>query len=65
MEERKFRSKITWFTFVFSLFVVWVHAYNGELFLGKTTRGEGVNQFEHMIGDSLGQIAVPGFFRKG
>ena len=62
MEERKFRSKITWFTFVFSLFVVWVHAYNGELFLGKTTRGEGVNQFEHMIGDSLGQIAVPGFF---
>lgn len=62
MEEGKFRNKVTWFTFFFSLFVVWVHSYNGELFLGKTTRGFTVVWLERLIGETAGQIAVPGFF---
>lgn len=62
MEETKFRNKVTWFNFLFSLFVVWVHSYNGELFLGKTSRGFAVVRLERLIGETLGQIAVPGFF---
>lgn len=62
MEEAKFRNKVTWFTFFFSLFVVWVHSYNGELFLGKTSRGFAAVRLERMIGETAGQIAVPGFF---
>ena len=62
MEEGRFRKKITWFTFAFSLFVVWVHSYNAELFLGRTEAGVRVDRFEHFIGESVGQIAVPGFF---
>ena len=62
MEEGRFRKKITWFTFAFSLFVVWVHSYNAELFLGRTEAGVRVDRIEHFIGESVGQIAVPGFF---
>ena len=62
MEEGSFRKKITWFTFAFSLFVVWVHAYNAELFLGRTEAGVWVDRVEHWIGETVGQIAVPGFF---
>lgn len=62
MEEGRFRKKITWFTFAFSLFVVWVHSYNAELFLGRTEAGVWTDRIEHLIGESVGQIAVPGFF---
>lgn len=62
MGEKQFRNKITWFNFFFSLFVVWVHSYNGELFLGKTSRGMAVVRLERMLGETVGQIAVPGFF---
>lgn len=62
MTESQFRNKVTWFSFAFSLFVVWVHSYNAELFLGLTAGMEEVYRAEHWIGDSLGQIAVPGFF---
>lgn len=34
MNEEQFRSRIYWVTFLFSMLVVWVHSYNGELFLG-------------------------------
>ena len=32
--EQQFRNKIRWFTFLFSILVVWVHSVNAELFLG-------------------------------
>lgn len=62
MKEQQFRNKITWFTFGFSLFVVWVHSYNAELYLGKTAGMEAVYRIQHLIGDGIGQVAVPGFF---
>lgn len=62
MEEKRFYNKITWFSFAFSLFVVWIHSYNAELFLGKTAAMEQIYRIEHLIGDGIGQIAVPGFF---
>lgn len=61
MKERQFRNKIIWFTFGFSLFVVWIHSYNAELYLGVGGM-DAVYRFEHWIGDGLGQMAVPGFF---
>ena len=62
MGEEQFRRKVTWSTFFFGILVVWVHSYNGELFLGKTAQGLAVDGFERFIGETLGQIAVPGFF---
>ncbi len=62
MKDRWFHNKITWFSFVFSLLVIWVHSYNAELYLGKSPEMEMVYRLEHRIGDGLGQIAVPGFF---
>ena len=62
MKEKDFRNQIYWLTFLFSLLVVWGHSYNAELYLGQTKQGEAINQLEHMIGDRLGQIAVPAFF---
>lgn len=62
MEEKQFRGKITWFSFAFSLLVIWIHAYNAELYLGRTTEMMTVYRLEHALGDGLGQIAVPGFF---
>lgn len=34
MEGTQFRNKVTWFSFGFSLLVVWVHSYNAVLYLG-------------------------------
>ncbi|MGL5435236.1 MAG: acyltransferase family protein [Lachnospiraceae bacterium] len=62
MKEQQFRNKTTWFTFVFSLLVVWVHSYNAELYLGRTPEGELLYQIEHWIGETISQFAVPGFF---
>ena len=33
MDEREFRSKVYWLTFIFSILVIWVHSGNAELFL--------------------------------
>lgn len=62
MTESEFRKKVIWFTFLFSLLVVWVHSYNAELFLGWSEDAAEVYRAEHLLGDFLGQIAVPGFF---
>lgn len=62
MKENQFRNKIYWFTFAFSILVVWVHAYNSELFLGRTEEAALIYAIEHGIGDTIAQIAVPGFF---
>lgn len=62
MKENQFRNKVYWFTFAFSILVVWVHAYNSELFLGRTAEEALIYAIEHGIGDTIAQIAVPGFF---
>ena len=62
MEEKQFRDKVYWLTFLFSLLVVWVHSFNGELFMGTPEAAFKVAGIERILGDRLGQIAVPGFF---
>jgi len=62
MEEQKFRNKITWFTFFFSLLVIWVHSYNAVLFLGNTRIAYKADYLERFLGDTVAQVAVPGFF---
>ena len=62
MTEKQFRNKVTWFSFVFSLLVIWGHSYNAELFLGRTEEMALVYRAEHWLGDYVSQIAVPGFF---
>ena len=62
MKDEVFRNKVTWFSFGFSLLVIWVHSYNAELYLGKAPEMAAVYRLQHAVGDGLGQIAVPGFF---
>ncbi len=62
MEEQKFRNKITWFTFFFSVLVIWVHSYNAVLFLGNTRTAYRTDYLERFLGDTVAQVAVPGFF---
>ena len=62
MNEEQFRSRIYWITFLFSMLVVWIHSYNGELFLGLAGHAAAVDRVERAIGEGLGQMAVPGFF---
>ena len=62
MREEEFRRKVTWFSFLFSVLVVWAHSFNAELFMGDTAAGERLNSLERMLGDVGAQIAVPGFF---
>lgn len=65
MSEKQFRSKIYWVTFCFSIFVVWVHSSNWELFLGQPgmeEKAQAVRGVEYFFGERLGQMAVPGFF---
>ena len=62
MEEKRFRNKIIWFTFFFSVLVIWVHSYNAVLFLGNTRAASEIYALERFFGDQVAQIAVPGFF---
>ena len=62
MTEQQFRNKVIWFSFVFSLLVVWVHSENAELFLGITEEMAAVYQVERWLIVYVAQIAVPGFF---
>lgn len=62
MQEFVFSKKVTWFSFVFSLLVVWVHSYNAQLYLGGTKWLEPIGRLEYAMIDWLAQIAVPGFF---
>ena len=62
MEEKYFRNKVIWFTFLFSILVIWVHSYNAVLFLGKTGVAYRVDLLERFWGNTVAQIAVPGFF---
>lgn len=62
MTEAQFRNKVIWFSFAFSLLVVWVHSENAELFLGSRPEMAAVYQVEQWLIDYIAQIAVPGFF---
>lgn len=62
MTEERFRNRIYWLTFFFSLLVVWVHASNWELFLGQSPEGLRLGRLQQFCGEGLGQMAVPGFF---
>lgn len=62
MEEKYFRNKITWFTFLYSFLVIWVHSYNAVLFLGSTRQAYKTDWMERFLGGTVAQIAVPGFF---
>ena len=62
MEEKVFRNKIHWFTFLFSVLVIWVHSYNAVLYLGKNTLSYKLDIMERFLGGKIAQIAVPGFF---
>lgn len=62
MNEEQFRGKVYWITFLFSMLVVWVHSYNAELFMGLSGINVTVDRIEKLLGETLGQMAVPGFF---
>ena len=62
MREKWFREHIWWMSFILSLMVVWVHSENTELFLGELGRETMVYSLENFFAQTLGQIAVPGFF---
>lgn len=62
MKEKTFRNKVYWFTFLFSVLVIWVHSYNAVLFLGDNETARVVEELERFFGDGIAQIAVPGFF---
>lgn len=62
MSEKEFRNKVCWFTFAYSVLVVWVHSYNSELFLGKTLEAQSIARIERVFGNAIAQFAVPGFF---
>lgn len=64
MQEKRFRSQISWLMFGFSILVIWVHSYNVELFAGTSwgPEWETAAQIETFWSVGIGQIAVPGFF---
>lgn len=60
--EKDLRNRIYWLNAVFSILVIWVHSFNAELFLGVGEEAAFVQRVEMVLGQQLGQIAVPGFF---
>ena len=37
--EKRFHDQISWLMFLFSIFVIWVHSYNVDLFSGGARDG--------------------------
>lgn len=62
--ERRFHDQVSWLMFIFSIFVIWVHSYNVDLFSGGAQDGiwSLADRIENFVSVGLGQIAVPGFF---
>ncbi len=62
--ERRFHDQVSWLMFIFSIFVIWVHSYNVDLFSGGSQDGiwSLADRIENFVSVGLGQIAVPGFF---
>lgn len=61
MEESRFRRKITWFQFACCVLVIWSHAGNAELFMGKLEKTHPLMQLEYGIGSSLIRVSIPCF----
>ena len=59
--EKRFHAQISWLMFVFSIFVIWVHSYNVDLFSGGAQDSIWIlaDQIENFVSVGLGQIAVP------
>lgn len=64
MKEKRFHNQVTWLTFLFSVFVIWVHSYNIELFRGGLSGAawDAAAAVEQFASVTIGQLAVPGFF---
>ena len=62
--EKRFHAQISWLMFVFSIFVIWVHSYNVDLFSCGAQDSIWIlaDQIENFVSVGLGQIAVPCFF---
>ena len=53
MEDRQFRNRIYWITFLFSILVIWVHSFNAELYLGATEAAARAGRLERILGEDL------------
>jgi len=64
MEEKKFRSRVTWYMFLLSILVIWVHSYNIVEFSGGQAGPlwERAEKIQSFVAYDVGQAAVPGFF---
>lgn len=64
MQDKQFRTRISWMMFLLNILVIWVHSYNAELFAGDQwgPAWERAGRIENFWAVGIGQIAVPGFF---
>ena len=67
MQEQQFRNKVIWMSFIFSVMVIFVHAYNADLFApAGVIPADGawrtVHTIESFISQDAVSFAVPGFF---
>lgn len=53
--------KIGWFQFFCSIMVIWSHAGNAELFLGKLDRNHPLMVFEYQLIPAVARISIPCF----
>lgn len=61
MEEKLFRSKVSWFNFICCLLVVWNHAGNSELFGVGSSPADPLYRFEYITVPSAVEINIPCF----
>ena len=61
MEEGKFRRKIGWFQFLSCLMVIWTHAGNAELFMGKLDAGHLLMRLQTKFVPAVMRICIPAF----
>ncbi len=63
MRRDQFRKTVVWLSFVLTILVILAHSLNAELFLGTAgAAGTVTERTEALVGGSVAQIAVPGFF---
>jgi fucose 4-O-acetylase-like acetyltransferase len=62
MEEKKFRNKVGWFQFLCCVMVIWSHAGNAELFLGKAGKNHWLSRLEYVHFPAVMGVSIPCFF---
>ena len=62
MEEKKFRNKVGWFQFICCAMVIWSHAGNAELFLGKDGMNHWLSRLEYVHFPAVMGVSIPCFF---